>query len=334
MSQLYVNEPSAKVGVEDGRFTVLYKNGMEKSIPIESLEGICLFGSVQISSQCLRECLTQGIDVQFYSAFGSYFGKLSSTRHVNTARQRLQAKLYDDGVFRLELGKRIIRAKIHNQITVLRRYARSSDVDIGDEIIAMQNAVKKTANCKTLDELMGYEGSAARVYYKTLSALTEPDFAFEGRSRRPPLDPFNSMLSLGYTVLLYAVYGALESRGLNPYFGFMHSDREKHPALASDMMEEWRAVIVDSVVMGMVNGHEIKQENFFTLPEKPGIFLNKDGFKAFMTKLEKRFAFEQSYLSYANYRVSFRRAVNLQAGELVKAIEAGNAELYEPIVIR
>lgn len=109
---------------------------------------------------------------------------------------------------------------------------------------------------------MGYEGLAARVYFSALDMLIDKDFHFTGRSKRPPKDPFNSMISLGYSILLNEIYGKLQAKGLNPYFGFIHSDREKHPTLASDMMEEWRAVIVDTTVMSMINGHEIHQNQF------------------------------------------------------------------------
>jgi CRISPR-associated protein Cas1 len=270
----------------------------------------------------------------YYSTNGSFYGKLNSTRHVNVARQRRQAILGGDADFCLSLAKRIIRAKIHNQTVVLRRYARTSEFEVRSEILAMQSAEKSAENCMMLDEALGFEGIAARSYYKGLAKLVVPEFAFEGRSRQPPKDPFNSMLSLGYTVLLYALYGAIEARGLNPYFGFMHRDKNKHPTLASDMMEEWRAIIVDSVVMSMVNGREIKPDNFYSVADKPGVFLDKAGFKTFIAKLEKKFEAEQRYLLYVDYPQSFRQAINMQTGELAKAIESGVPNHYNPIIIR
>jgi len=320
--------------MSDGRITIQYKDGMTKSVPVESVEGISVFGAANISTRCMQECLLRGMDVEFYSSGGSYFGRLSSTQHVNVARQRLQVRRSEDEAFCLALSKRIIKAKIHNQTVVLRRYARSVDVNVVNEVSAMLKMEKKIEHCTAIDELMGFEGNAAKSYYYGLGRLVVPEFAFKGRSRRPPRDAFNSMLSLGYAILMHTMYGALESRGFNPYFGFLHADREKHPALASDLMEEWRAVIVDSVVMAMVNGREILPEHFYTVPGEPGVFLNKDGFKLFISKLEKRFAANQKYLSYADYPVPFRRAIFMQAGELAKAVEAGDAGFYSPIVIR
>ena len=173
-----------------------------------------------------------------------------------------------------------------------------------------------------------------KYYFKRLSKLVEPEFSFNGRSRRPPKDEFNAMISLGYSILMNEMYGKVENKGLNPYFGFIHRDKEHHPTLVSDLIEEWRAVIVDSVVMSLINGHEISLEHFYGDMEKPGCFLTKEGMKIFINKLEKKERTDTKYLSYVNYAVSFRRAIELQIGELVKALEMEDATLYKPIRIR
>jgi CRISPR-associated protein Cas1 len=332
VSRLYVNEPAAQISYAEHRVTIKYKDGLLRSLPVETVEGISVFGGVQVSSQCIAECLRRGIDLQYYSSRGAYFGRLSSTGHVNTYRQKRQAFLSEDEDFRLRFSKRLIAAKINNQMVVVRRYLRSSKAVLDSEMILMRNAEKKAADCETRAELMGFEGSAAKAYYSALGKLVDPSFRFSGRSRRPPRDPFNSMLSLCYTILMYAVYSGLEAKGLNPYFGFLHEDREKHPALAGDLMEEWRAPIADSVVMSLVNGHEIAPANF-TTPEG-GVFLDKAGMKILIGKLERKFMDKQSYLSYVKYPVTFRHAIDMQANELAKAIEAGDIERYSPIWIR
>lgn len=142
------------------------------------------------------------------------------------------------------------------------------------------------------------------------------------------------MISLGYSIILNEIYGKLEGKGLNPYFGIMHKDKEKHPTLASDLMEEWRAVLIDSTALSMINGHEISKEDFYTNIEQPGVFLARDGFKAYIRKLESKFRTENKYLPYVEYSVSFRRALDLQVNQFVKAIENKDPELYTPIRIR
>lgn len=331
MSLLYINENGAVVACESNRVVVKYKNGMLKSVPIETLEGITILGAVQITTQCMEECLKRGISVSYFSKGGRYFGRAMSTGHIKAELQRKQAVLYDTE-FAVEFSKKIIQAKLQNQLVVLRRYAKSRKVDVTDSEKMTINSISKIKECRDITEIMGYEGIGAKYYFAGLSQCVDKAFEFKGRSKRPPKDEFNSMLSLGYSVLMNEVYREIESRGLNPYFGFMHRDAEKHPTLASDMMEEWRAVLIDSVVMSMINGHEIAKEEFYK--EDDGIYISKEGLKKFLTKLEKRFQTESRYISYVDYSVSFRRAISLQMGQLVKAIENKNVDLYEPIRIR
>ena len=332
MSYLYVCEQGAVIGYEGSRFQVKYKDDMLKSIPAETLEMIQVFGKIQLTTQCMEECLQRGIGVVFYSSYGSYFGRLISTNHVNVARQRMQAALTDE--FKLEFSKNIIRAKIQNQVVILRRYERYRAYDATQEIEQMLRLCSKLPQCSTIEEIMGYEGAAARSYFSALGNLIDPDFYFEKRTRRPPLDPFNSMISLGYSVILNEIYGKLEGKGLNPYFGVLHQDHEKHPTLASDLMEEWRPVLVDSLALSLLNGHEIAAEEFYQEDFKPGVFLTKHGFKTYISKLEEKFHTTSKYISYVDYDVSFRRAMDLQIQQLCYAIESGDPSLYMPVRIR
>lgn len=247
--------------------------------------------------------------------------------------QRKQAGLYESP-FALELSRKIIQAKMQNQLVVLRRYAKSRRVNIKDIEVMMVNCISKAQRTNKIEELMGYEGTGAKYYFEGLSRCVEEDFAFKGRSKRPPLDAFNSMISLGYSILMNEVCGAIETKGLNPYFGFMHRDAEKDPTLASDMMEEWRAVLIDSTVMSMINGHEVSRSEFYNEIDRPGVFMTKDSLKKYLSRLEKKFQVESKYLTYVDYAVSFRRSISLQMQQLVKAIETEDVSVYEPIRIR
>lgn len=333
MSLLFVNENNAVIGVESNRCFVKYADGMKKVVPIETLESITIMGHAQMTSQCVQECLKRGISVLYYSKGGTYFGRLQSTGHTNAERQRKQSSLYDSQ-FAIDFAKNIVGAKLKNQQVVLKRYEKSRKIPVGESIKMLHICREKVTQCRTIPEITGYEGQGAKAYFDGLAVLIEPAFRFHGRNRRPPRDEFNSMISLGYSILMNELYGKIEAKGLNPYFGFMHRDKENHPTLASDMMEEWRAVIVDSTVMSMINGHEIQKEDFVTDLDQPGCFLTKNGIKIFISKLEKKFQTEVKYLDYIDYAVSFRRGIALQADALVKAIEMGDAQLYKPIEIR
>jgi CRISPR-associated protein Cas1 len=335
MAQLYVTDHQARIGVDNGRIKVEYVDGLLRTLPIESVEGITIMGNAQVTTNCIGECLRRGIHIQYYSSKGLYYGKLSSTQHVNTKRQRAQITLTEDKEFSLALAKIILKAKINNQIVLLRRYRKKTNIEAEEQIRLMKILHYKVDKATTIAEATGYEGSAARAYFKGLNLVVNvPGFNFTGRNRKPPRDRFNSMLSLGYALVMNDVYGAIEGRGLNPYFGFIHQDKEKHPTLASDLMEEWRAVIVDSVVMSLINGHEIAAKNFYFDEETKGVFFDKKGLKIFLTKIEKRLNTSTKYLSYLDYSVSFRKGIDMQALQLCKAIEEKSPELYQPVLIR
>lgn len=196
----------------------------------------------------------------------------------------------------------------------------------------MKLAVKNIDKCTSVSQIMGYEGIAARHYFMGLSKCILPEFKFCGRSRRPPKDEFNSMISLGYAMLMNEIYGAVEGKGLNVYAGFLHQDRERHPTVASDMMEEWRSVLIDSMVMSLINGYEVEKSGFRR--EENGVFLDDKTFKIFLKKYETKLRTSTGYLNYGDEKVSFRKALWLQASKLAKAIDEEDCTLYEPIYIR
>lgn len=333
MSLLYVNENGALIGIEGNKCVAKYKDGMKTFIPIESLEGITIMGQSQVTTKCMEECMMRGIPVTYFSKGGRYFGRLISTGHVNVERQRKQSALYDTD-FAVELGKKILSAKVKNQSVVLRRYEKSKHKNLDEEQQMMSICRNRILSSEKITEMIGFEGQAAKSYFQGLSKCIDEEFKFQGRSRRPPKDEFNSMISFGYSLLLNEVYCKIEMKGLNPYFGFIHRDAEKHPTLASDLMEEWRAVIVDATVMSLINGYEIKKEHFQTDLDQPGCYLTREGLKIFLNKLERKFRTEVRYLKYTDSAVSFRRAILLQMDRLAKAIGEGDASIYEPIIIR
>ena len=157
MSVVYIAENGAVLRIEANRLTIKYKDGLIKSLPIETVDGITMLGKNQLTTQCMETCMAKGIPVSFFSKGGRYFGRLMSTGHVKAELQRKQASLYESE-FAIGLSKRMITAKLSNQITVLRRYARSRDVNVDEIVFNMQNSKKKVQEVKTISEIMGYEG--------------------------------------------------------------------------------------------------------------------------------------------------------------------------------
>lgn len=333
MSYLYVNEQGARIGVDGGYITVQMKNDLLRKIPSETLENISLFGNVSITTQAMQRCLKLGITLNFFSSNGRYYGHLTPTARCRITRQRKQFAMTEEDNFVQAFTREILGAKIHNQKVVLKRYLTKQTPEILEAVKQIENAERKLCRCESLDEMKGYEGIAARYYFAALSEIIESDFKFFGRNRMPPKDPFNSMLSLGYTLLMHEIYGLIEGHGLNAYAGFLHQDREKHPTLASDLMEEWRAVIVDSVVLSLIQGHEIPIDGFQDDHETGGILLMNDTFRIFVRKYEKKLRSEIRYLQ-SEGRQSYRALLNQQVLLFAKAIDEEDPEIYKAVRIR
>ena len=333
MSDLYIEEQGTVLGFRDNRLHITSSDETIREIPIELVDSISILGNVQLTSGCMQMCFKRDMPVAYYSKAGKYYGRLQSFGHVNTQRQRLQCSLYETE-FALEFAKTISMGKIQNQKVVVRRYGRSKGIDVEEYMIPMTRCRDKIASASSYEEIIGNEGYAARIYFAALAALVEPEFLFCGRSRKPAKDEFNVMLNLGYSILMNIVYGSIEQKGMNPFFGFLHRDKEKHPTLASDLMEEWRPVVVDSIVMALINGHEIHKKDFNMDNESGECLITKEGLKTFLSKLELKLRVKVKYLTDVPYSVTFRQGIMLQIESLIRAMEQKDPSVYKPIEIR
>jgi len=331
MCFVYVVQHGAVLGIDGGVLTVRYLDGSEEKIPKNTVEGISVFAKAQLTTQCIEFCLMNNVKVGFFSESGFYKGSLCSVSYANTDRLRKQIALSDDSFFSLSISKKIIRAKIINQAALIRRY--SYEVSHKECCHYLNRIAKhKIPGAGSINQIIGYEGIASRKYFDWLSMNIEEGFEFDKRNRRPAMDPFNCMLNFGYSLLSKEIYGELENRYLNPYIGFMHQDKYGHPSLASDLIEEWRPVIVDSAVLSLIQGHEISRDCFVI--DKNGCRMSDEAIRKVLYKLEMKMETKTQYLKYINKPVSFREAIWHQADRLSKAIESADPDKYVPIIIR
>lgn len=336
MSFLYIYERGARIGINDNCVVIeSEKDNLKRTLPVEGVESVIIFGDASLSSASVRQFMERDINITWLSSRGKFFGRLESTRNVDIFRQRRQFACGEDEDFCLGLSKNIVMAKIKNQITILRRYKRNRPaIDIDGEINSMLKLIPLIETAISKNAIMGHEGMAARYYYKGLGRIVDQDFEFNGRNRQPPRDPFNSLLSFAYTLLMYDLYTAAVNRGLNPYASFLHSIRKGHPALCSDLMEEWRPVLADSLVLYVTGKGIIKKKDFEYSKTDAGVYLNAESSKRFIAEYEKRVRARSHYLPYVDYEVSFRRALEMQCQRMAKAVEEGDFLIYQPVVIR
>jgi CRISPR-associated protein Cas1 len=279
----------------------------------------------------MSELLRRGIDLLFYSTDGHYFGRFQNPERVNVSRQRLQVRLSANRLFCLPLSINIVRAKINNQMALLRAY-NAEDSLKADDFKGLEHSLRWITAAKNTDELAGFEGNAAKAYFAALAKLVPEEFNFTGRSKRPPKDPFNSLISFGYSLLFRNIIGAIERHGLNPYFGFMHADKEGHPALVSDLIEEWRAVIVDDTVMQLLKSGSIEIDMFTPQKETGAVFISHEGMKILTKALGEKMCRAKPYIVGTDYNYAFQYALDLQINQLVKAMETEDPGLYRPIM--
>ena len=330
---LLLTEQGISVSIQQGNI-VIEGNNLKRKFPKELLETVIIFGNVNLTTPFVNFCLTKNVNISFFSIKGKYFGRLTSTINTNIFRLKKQLFLTDEKEYKTELSKKIIFAKITNQIETLRRYDVSVEKPLIKNINEMVFNRRKIEEISSIDELLGIEGYCARVYFNGLSKILPEEYKFKGRNKRPPRDPFNSMLSLGYTLAMNEIMGQLEAVYLNPYGGFLHKDRERHPTLASDLVEEWRALLIYSLCLDLVLNDKIKLDDFVTYEDVYGVFLTQKGMKIFLAALADRWDQRNNYLDYLKYPVTFRKAIYHQCSSLARSIEYSDTDIYQPILIR
>lgn len=224
---LLITEQGAKVSIDAGK-VIIKTSTLERFIPKEIIENVSIFRNVELITSFIRHCLTRDIPISYSSMRGEYFGRTISTSKDNISRLKEQIKIMQDKEFRRNFAYLTIDAKTNNHLTLLRRLNRNMD-SINKEIEEIVRLRSKIKEADTAEKIMGYEGIISRIYYKSISEILPEEFKFEKRTRRPPRDPFNSMISLGYTILFHEIIGHIESVGLTAYGGIVHGHRRNHP---------------------------------------------------------------------------------------------------------
>lgn len=335
MTTIYLTEPGAFLSRKGNKLIISKTEQTIRDFPIEKVESIVLIGSASITSPLMVELMQRDVTLTWLSNSGKFYGKLEPTRAVNIERQVLQFDAAKDEEFCAELSKKWIYAKIKNSAVMLNRWARERNVDLDEYGDKLNSFAENTKSSKETEKIRGYEGSASKIYFDTLKKVVPEKFNFKDRNKQPPKDKFNSLLSFAYTLIIYEIYTAITLKGLHPYRGFFHKPKRGHPALASDLMEEWRPILGDSLAVHSISHKILAEEDFLEPdPETQGVYLNQEGSKKYIEQFEKRIRKHNQYLDYIEYPVSFRESIAFQVGSLVKAVEEHNPDIYRPVIIR
>jgi CRISP-associated protein Cas1 len=326
---LVVQKSGSQVGQRGGEFVVTVQGEVVRKLPLHQVRAIYLYGAVQLTAQAAESCLEHGIDVAYFAASGRFLGLLRGLPASGVDARLGQAHLFAEPFFRLKLARECIRAKIHNQRVMLMRNG-----DVPDRVLRLlAEARDATDDARDLGELLGCEGAAANLYFEQFASMlkgAEWRFDFQGRNRRPPRDPVNALLSLGYSILAKELAGVCHAVGLDPFLGFMHQPRYGRPALALDLMEEFRPLVADSVAISLVNRGEIDPGDF--IRAATGTFLNEQGRRRFWEAWFRRLDAEVSHPEFG-YKMSYRRMFEVQARQLWRVVR-GDAPTYHGFTTR
>jgi CRISP-associated protein Cas1 len=278
---LYISEQGCSVSLDGETIIIKKKDCILNRAQLPLLEQILVFGNSQITTQTIKACLKRNIPVAYLSQTGYCYGKTYPVSRDLRNLHRLQQQL--DPAAALIAAKQIVKVKMMNSRTILQRQNRRlQSKEITLIITKIGDIIENLIQVDTTEQLIGFEGIGAKYYFSGLGkCISNPDFEFTTRSRRPPADPVNAMLSFGYQVLWNHLLSIIELQGLYPYYGCLHQPSDKHPALASDLIEEFRAPIVDSLVLMMINQHSIDRASDFVF-RNGGCYLNLSGSKKYL----------------------------------------------------
>jgi CRISPR-associated protein Cas1 len=341
----YVSEPGSHVGKRSEHLVVRRDGAEVNRVPIASIRQVVVFGNVQVSTQALECLATLEVPVAYLTSYGRFVAALMPAPAKNTALRAEQYRIFSDPARALALAKEVVRAKVANQRTLLMRSLRtratsSDDADPlrgSDEPAArdMADLLTRIDRVSEMGSLLGIEGQAASLYFGEFGRMLKGQgpgrpFDFRSRNRRPPRDPVNALLSFSYAILAKDCFSAACTVGFDPYCGFYHVGRHGRPSLALDLMEEFRSIIADSVVITLVNNALLSDRDFLIWRE--ACQLTADGRKRFFEAYENRKATVVTHPTFG-YKMSYGRMLEVQA-RMLAAYVRGDVPTYTGFTVR
>lgn len=339
LNTLYVTSHGAYLA-KDGETVLVRKDGETQiQVPVHTLGGIVCIGSVAFSPPLLGLCAERGVGVSFLSANGRFLARMSGPVSGNVLLRRTQYRWADEEERAARLAGAMVLGKVANCRQVLMRTAREHEAEaaraaLTDAATHLRTLVERLREQAALDTVRGWEGDAARTYFGAFDHLITAQregFPFSGRSRRPPLDAVNALLSFLYTLLVHDVRSALEGVGLDPAVGFLHRDRPGRPGLALDLMEELRPVLADRLALSLINRQQIRPEGFVTR-ESGAVEMDEETRRTVLVAYQKRKQEEITH-PFLEERMEMGLLPHVQSLLLARHLR-GDHEAYPPLLWR
>lgn len=295
LNTLYVTTPDAYLALDGENVVVRVKEKEIGRVPLHNLENIVMFGWQGASPALMRHVCELGKSLAFFSAHGRFLCCVAGEERGNVLLRREQYRIADDAVRAQRIAVNMIGAKVANSRMVLARFLRDHPLSAEEKTIRqaadyLKQSLPTIRAAGSADALRGLEGICAGCYFSVFDAMIlqgKADFRFAIRDRRPPCDPVNALLSFAYALFANECASALSSVGLDPYVGFLHTDRPGRKSLALDLMEEFRSVVCDRFVLSLINLRQIRPTDF-TVKENGAVLLQEEGRRTFLTAWQER----------------------------------------------
>ncbi|MGB9591080.1 MAG: type I-C CRISPR-associated endonuclease Cas1c [Candidatus Kryptoniota bacterium] len=332
---LYVTTPETYLSLDGENVVIRKDENSSTRVPLHNIENIVCFNYQGVSPALMGACAERDIGLAFLSPYGRFQARVSGKVRGNVLLRKKQYQVSECETECMPIAASFLIGKIFNCRKVLERALRDHAMLV--DKVALEKAssfLKETLSaitkCKKVAELMAFEGSAAKIYFSVFDHLIlqqKEDFRFEERSRRPPMDNMNSLLSFLYTLLTNEVVSALEAVGLDPYVGFLHTDRPGRPSLALDLMEELRPVFSDRLALSLVNRKQVNGKGF-EKKESGGILMDEDTRKTVLTAWQERKK-EEIMHPFIKEKIPFGLIPHVQALLLARYLR-GDLDAYPP----
>ncbi|KWX73362.1 CRISPR-associated protein Cas1 [Paenibacillus riograndensis] len=295
LNTLYITQPSVYLSLDGDNVVLLKEEEKLGRFPLHNLESIVTFGYTGASPALMGYCADSNISLLFLTMNGRYLARVTGQSRGNVVLRKKQYNLSEDEVRSAKIARNFIIGKIYNHKWMLERMTRDYPLRVNVELFKetsqqLSSLILEVRACEQLDRLRGLEGQAAATYYSQFNQMIlqqKEEFYFHSRTRRPPLDNVNAMLSLAYTLLTHDTASALEAVGLDAYVGFLHRDRPGRVSLALDVMEELRGVFADKFVLSLINKKLISKADFLK-KENGAVIMTDEARKKFLAAWQSK----------------------------------------------
>jgi len=332
MAAIYITEQGATLGIDHRRLEVRKDGEVVTEFPMGHVTRVVILGNVHITTPTLKRLMREGIDLTFLSMGGRYYGRITGELAPHIALRRAQYHHQADPEFVLALAQCIVAGKIRNQRVLLQRQKRNGHAELAAVLEDLEGYEARALRTQTLNSLLGVEGSASARYFGGYRTLLGAAWQFNARNRRPPKDPINVLLSLGYTLLTRAAENAVLTVGLDPYAGFLHRDVYNRPSLALDLVEELRPVI-EGLVLHVCHHDLVSPADF-----RPGdegerpVVMEREAVKRYIRAYEERMAKKALY-PRTGARLPLWQFMERQAREIARCLTEGSPA-YQALTFR